>query len=223
VLAALAPDVWAARAPLRYLGMAIGTRMTVVRLPDGGLLLHSPVPMDDGLRRAVDALGPVRHLVCPNLFHHRFAGAAQAAYPDAVLHAPPRLAKKRPDLRIDHALSEAGHAGWGGALTPVHIDGTLLDETVLYHRASRTLVSSDLVEYFERCDDGLTRLYLRAAGVYQRATWNRLLRFVYRDRPAARRGIDRLLELDVERVVIAHGDVIDRDAHATLRDAFTWL
>jgi hypothetical protein len=34
--------------------------MTVIRLAGGDLLLHSPVRLDPGLRRALDAIGPVR-------------------------------------------------------------------------------------------------------------------------------------------------------------------
>ena len=35
------------------------TRMTVIRLPDGGLFLHSPIRLSDGLRAELDALGTV--------------------------------------------------------------------------------------------------------------------------------------------------------------------
>lgn len=99
----------------------------------------------------------------------------------------------------------------------------MLDETVLFHPATGTVISSDLLEYFEQCDETWTRLYLKAAGVYQRPTWNRFLRLIYRDRKAARRSIDRILEWPIERVVIGHGDVITKDAQAAVRESFTWL
>lgn len=216
----LTTDIWTARAPLRFLSFAIGARMTIVRLPDGGVLLHSPMALDDTLRAEIDAIGPVRHVVCPNVFHHLYAAPALAAYPAAKLHAPPELGRKRRDLRIDHPL---GDTTWDGALTPVGIGGSMLKETVFFHPASGTLISADLLEYFEQCDEAWTRTYLRAAGVYQRATWNRLLRFVYRDRKAARRDIDRLLELPVDRITIGHGDVIAKDARDVLRNGFAWL
>jgi hypothetical protein len=219
----VAAGIWTARAPLRFLSFEIGTRMTVVRLPDGSLLVHSPIRLDAVLRKDLDALGPVRHVVCPNLFHHTFAGPVLEAYPEAVLHAPAALGKKRRDLTIGRALGPTPPAEWQGALVPVSIEGSMMNETVLFHEASGTLVSSDLLEYFASCDELWTRTYLRAAGVYQKATWNRLLRFLYRDRRAARRSIDRLLELPVERISIAHGDLIERDARDVLRDGFAWL
>ena len=45
-LTALVPDLWVATRPLPLSVGDIGTRMTVVRLPDGGLFLHSPVELD---------------------------------------------------------------------------------------------------------------------------------------------------------------------------------
>jgi hypothetical protein len=205
------------------MGLHLGSRMTVARLPDGGLLLHSPVPLTDDLRREIDALGPVRQIVCPNLFHHTYAGEAQRAYPAALLLAPPGMEKKRPDLKIGESFSEAGHPGWGGALLPVSVDGCMLKETVLFHPATRTLIGADLVENFETVDHLPTRLYLKASGIYGRVGWSRLMRFVYRDRAAARRSVERILALDFDRAIIAHGRPLERDAKASVRQAFTWL
>jgi hypothetical protein len=70
VLEQLAPDLWVATRPLPLRVGDIGTRMTVIRLGDGSLLLHSPVRIDDATRAAVDALGPVGAVVAPNLHHH---------------------------------------------------------------------------------------------------------------------------------------------------------
>ena len=38
-------DLWTLDAPQRFLGMPLGTRMTVVRLPGAELLLYSPVAL----------------------------------------------------------------------------------------------------------------------------------------------------------------------------------
>ncbi len=59
--------LWVAAAPTTFLGLHLGTRMTVVRLSGGGLLLHSVVPMTGPLRNEVEALGTVQHIVLPDL------------------------------------------------------------------------------------------------------------------------------------------------------------
>ena len=56
---ALDVGLWVFDRPLRVGPIEIGTRMTVLRLEDGGLLLHSPVALDARTRRALDAVGRV--------------------------------------------------------------------------------------------------------------------------------------------------------------------
>ena len=89
MLTALAEDLWVYDQPLRFYGIEVGTRMTVVRLADGALWLHSPVRPTPELRAAVDAIGPVRWLVAPNRWHHLYVRNWQEAYPGAAAYGAP--------------------------------------------------------------------------------------------------------------------------------------
>src|SRR6185369_5835835 len=80
-LRALAPDLWVADRGQTFYGLPVGTRMTVIRLADGSLLLHSPVELDAGLRQELDAVGHVRYVVAPNRVHHLYAGRVAESYP----------------------------------------------------------------------------------------------------------------------------------------------
>ena len=197
--------------------------MTVVRLRDGTLLLHSPVPLNDDLARELKALGRVAYIVCPNRFHHVHAAPMIAAFPDAKVYAPAGLRNKRRDLRIDADLESVTEREWGGELIPVHIDGCMLDETVFVHPASRTVISADLTENFATSDHLYTRTYLKLAGLHGRVGWSRFFRPLYRDRRAALRSVDRLLEHDFDRLIIAHGSPLGRDAKAGIRQTFAWM
>ena len=199
-------NIWTVRAPQAFFGLHVGTQMTIVRLPGGGLLLHSPIPVTPEIKAAIDALGPVRHIVCPNSFHHLHAGSALAAWPQAKLHGPEALHRKRRDLRFDAVFGEAPHPDWADELIGITIDGSLLGETVLYHKASKTLITVDLIENFSHHDHTPTRWYLRLGGIYGRAGWHRLLRAVYVNRRKARASLQRILALPFERVLVAHGD-----------------
>ena len=42
--------------------------MTVVRLPNSELWVHSPIPLTDALAGEVQQLGRVAHLIAPNRF-----------------------------------------------------------------------------------------------------------------------------------------------------------
>ncbi len=215
-----AQNVWIASTDHSWLGLHVGSRMTVVRLSNGRLWLHSPVAMSPRLRAELDALGPVAHIVCPNLYHHVYAGEAVEAYPNATLHG---LRRKRKDLRFAADLSDTPHRDWADDLVPLGIKGCMLGETVFFHPASRTLISSDLVENFASSPHWPTRIYLRLAGLLGHVTWGWPLRVLYRDRKAARACVDRLLKWPFERVVVAHGEPILENAHELVERGMAWL
>lgn len=205
------------------LGLHIGSRMTAVKLRAGDVLLHSPVAMTPALADAVAEIGPVAWIVCPNVYHHLHAAPWVARFSSATLVGPRALTKKRRDLTFGAYLDDAP-GPWSADLTPLHIDGCALDETVLVHAGSRTVIASDLTENFvDGSPHTFTNLYLKAAGIHGKPGWSRFLRFLYRDKVAARRSVDALLEHDFDRVVIAHGDVIERDAKDALRETFAFL
>ena len=71
----LAPNLWTVDQPDFNTGIAkIGTRMTVIKLPSGGLFLHSPTKLDSETQQALGALGEVRAVVAPSRAHHLFVG-----------------------------------------------------------------------------------------------------------------------------------------------------
>ena len=219
----LAEGIWSQPAPQTLYGLHLGTRMTVVQLGDGRLLVHSPVAMTPDLKAEVDALGSVRHIVAPNIYHHLYAGDWKAAYPDALLHGARGLAKRRKDLVIDRELGGETLPDWQEHIDTVLLEGTMLNETVFVHRPSRSLIVADLIENFETSAHWPTRAYLKLGGVHGKPGLSRPLRMIFRDKKRARRALDRILSWDFDRIVLAHGDVLESDGKETLRGAYTWL
>jgi hypothetical protein len=69
----IGPNIGIVDGPLEYftavgvrLPMPFTTRMTVVRLSNGDLFLHSPIKFDQALASELQRLGTIRHLVSPN-------------------------------------------------------------------------------------------------------------------------------------------------------------
>jgi hypothetical protein len=140
--------------------------MTVLRL-DEGLCLHSPVAIDAATRAAIDGLGPVRAIIAPSNCHHFFVASAQRAFPGARTYGVPGLEAKRKDLRFDALLGEDPPALWAGQMEQVAIGNRLMHEVDFLHRASRTLITTDLVENFSDETPGtnaLLRTWMRGAG-----------------------------------------------------------
>jgi hypothetical protein len=220
----LAPDLWVAERPQRFYGLEVGTRMTVVRLADGSLLLHSPVSLDAALREELDALGPVRFAVAPNRVHHLHAGEVARLYPGARLWVAPGLERKRPDLAFEGVLGDEAPPPWRGQVDQVFFRGRPYEnEVVFHHRASRTLVLCDLAFHFRAGTHPVTRLLMRLLRSYDRFGPSRLDPLLIRDRRQARESLERILAWDFDRIVVAHGDVLERGGRQALRDGYAWL
>lgn len=228
MLTPLVDGVWLDTGPVRIVGMPLTATMTVLRLGDGSLLVHSPLAMTDERRAAVEALGRVAHLYAPNTFHHLSIGDWKAAFPSARLHAPAALAKKRRDLTIERAHgSGASEPAFAGVVDELPVDGFRMYETALLHRPSRTLVVADLVHNIGAPRELWTRIYTRAMGFYDRVAVSRAIRWgAFSDRAAARRSVDAILAAPFDRIVVGHGSVIagvENDARAALERAYEWL
>jgi hypothetical protein len=197
--------------------------MAVLRLGDDSLLLYSPLAMTAERRAAVESLGRVAHLYAPNLFHHLRIGEWAAAFPDARVHAPAALAKKRPDLRIDrtHAVAEPAFAG---IVDERVIEGCRLGESVLLYRPARALLVADLVHNVGRPEHGWTKFYTRTMGFYDQVALSKMLRWTaFSDRAAARSSIDGVLSLPFDRLIVGHGGQLASGAREALAAAYAWL
>jgi len=220
----LAEDLWVVERPLRFAGLALGARMTIVRLRDGSLFLHSPVALDDALRAALLRLGPPRHAVAPNRFHHLFIGDYRNAFPDISLYAAPGLADKRPDVSFTAELTDTAPAAWADQLDQALFAGLpAVNEVVFCHRASRSLLTCDLAFNLGPEAPPGTRLALRLIGGYGRFGPTLVERLLVRDRHAARSSLARILAWDFDRVVVAHGTVLESGGQAALQHAYRWL
>lgn len=194
-------------------------RMTVVRLGSGGLVLHSVVPINDALAAELAALGPVEHIVAPNLLHHSYLAPAIERYPNATVWGVRGLAEKRADVRFGKTLGE-DEPPWEAEFTPLEIRGIpWANETVFFHEATNTVVVTDLVFNIHEVRGWVTPWVLRMAGAYRRFAQSRLLRRAIKDAQAASDSVERMLQWPIERVVMAHGHVVDRDARAQLAAA----
>lgn len=209
-------SVYTFEAPQRFLGLPLGCRMTVIDIA-GGLLLYSPIAVEP---EAITALGTPRWLLSPNKLHHLYAGPWLERGLEGW--AAPGLPEKRPDLSFDHVV-EARCSPFGDdvELIPLRCF-KMANEVVLHHRPSRTLVVTDLVFNFTRDDPWITRAAMWCSGAYPGCRASVLER-VGMDRTIARVEIAALLELDFDRLIPAHGAIIETGGKDALRGAYRWL
>ncbi len=198
--------------------------MTVIRLADGNLFLHSPSPLSSELVAELEALGRVKCIVAPNKIHHLFVSDYAIAFPDAERYAAPGLEKKRANLDFHHVLGPTPPEAWAGQLEQVCPQGAdYVSEVVFFHPASRTLLVTDLVFNVQHTESTWTKIWLKLNGAYQRFGPSRMFRALIRDRQAARRSLDQILQWDFDRVIVTHGIVLQQSGKRMVRAAYDWL
>ena len=147
--------LWTFHQQLSVMGAEIGTRMTVVRLSDGALLVHSPIHLTRELEQKLTSLGRVEHVLAPNLDHYLFVGAFKQRYPQARFYAAPGVAPKLPEVRFDAQLSFGQTAPLGDGIEQAWFRSNhQLQELVLLHRSTNTLITADLA-FNIQASDGL--------------------------------------------------------------------
>ena len=232
----VADDVWIVDGPIVAMSLPLvsvpfPSRMTIVRLADGGLWLHSPTPPTDALVARIAALGPVRHLVSPNRLHYASIGAWKARVPEATAWASPGVRERAASQRIaapfDADLGEEPPPVWAGQLDQLVFRGSwFVDEVTFFHRPSRTLVLTDLIQNFEpeRLAQPWRAIFGAAGATAPDGRTPLDFRLTFLGRHAdARACRDRMLAWAPERVLLAHGRWYDRDGEAELRRALRWL
>ena len=224
----IAPDVWIADGGwIRFYGMPFSTRMTVVRLRDGGLWVHSPIADENGLANTAAALGTVRHLIAPNWIHYAWIPDWQALFGQALTWGSPgvvaRAASRGVILHLDHELGNAPTEAWAGEIDQRLADSGLHREVVFFHHASRTLVLTDLIENFEPHKmPWWMRPLIRLGGICDPdGRMPRDIAASFRRRPGHLRDlVSTMIGWKPERVVLAHGRWYNRDGTAELLRAF---
>lgn len=226
MLHSVCDGIWAAHDGMYMPGklMHFHLRMTIVKLPDETLMLISPIPMDDALAAEIDALGTVAHIVAPNNFHHLYAGAAKERYPNARLYGSRGLNRKRKDLPIEETLNDQAPEAWATLMDQRVVQGSPgMNEVVFYHRPTRTLIVTDLVFNIHEYKGLLTGMILRMVGAHRRVGQSRLWRFITKNREDAGASVRKILEFDIQRVIMAHGEIVEREARASLSSGLYWM
>jgi uncharacterized protein DUF4336 len=220
-------QIWLCAYPVRLAGTRFEGRMTVIRIASGQLMLHSPCNITAVIAEEISALGPVAHIVAPANFHHMYAATAQAAFPSAKTWICPGVERRDRSLKYDCQLGNVPPADWAGEMDQVLVQGRIMREVAMFHRASRTLILVDLIENFTDATPhigGALKFWFK----YGLRMWNNPrpapeYRVGWNDRQVAANSLRRILAWDFQQIVLSHGDLIDRNAHAVAAAAWAGI
>lgn len=219
----VARDIGIVDGPFEYLTAAgirlplpFTTRMTIVRLANGDLFLHSPIKFDEGLAKQLEGFGTVRHLVSPNQFHYAHIGEWAKVYPEAITWASPRVRKRararQVDVNFTRELDATAPEEWRREIDQTLFPGGYFKEFIFFHETSKTLILTDTIINIEldkmsepwRTATKLTGMYHPHGQIFFGMRLPLLLQ-----RQKAKAAFEKIRSWQPERILLSHGRCFD--------------
>ena len=221
--------------------------LTVIRLSGNRILLISPIKLEPQTQQAIKDLGTVAYIIAPNLFHYLYVQECKNVYPQAKLLAAPGLETKQPEIPIDRVFfqdkidfqSELEYILFTGFQVLTIPKAATLNEIVFYHRESKTLILTDTAFNFDRTFPWVTQLAAKVMGSYDTLRPSLLEKLVIdregcfrlgsisnrgvEDREQVKASVEKILDWDFQRVIMAHGSIVENNAKQQLKKGYEWF
>lgn len=211
-------DIWVAETKFKLFGADFGNRMTVIRLNNGKLLLHSPVKISDSLLGSIRELGEVGFIVTPNNFHGLFVEEWRKEFPEAKYFTAKEL--KRNDNSSFSLSSITSEALWSD-VEIIKIEGApKVNEYAFIHKASNTLILTDLAFNIGANVSFWSKVFFRLNGAFDKFGPSRLMKTMITDPVALNASIEEILAFEINRIIVSHGNLLESNARSTLKEAF---
>ena len=214
-----APGLWSVRGSLPF---PLKRNMTIYKLADGTLLLHSVVALSDEGMAKLDALGRTSVIVVPHGGHRMDLPFYKARYPEARVVCPAAVRAKVEEVAPVDATCEETLPGLGVRIheVPGFKNGELAYEVAIPD--GKALILSDIVANRDH-PPGFGGKFMAAVtgGIKGRLGVPRIMKVVMmKDKAAARAGLGKLADVaGVEVVIPAHGRPVKGGCAEALREA----
>lgn len=216
--------MWVHEDSMAMFGTRLALRMTIVKLADDSLWMCTPTPHNPQLQNRVATMGELKYIVASSNGHNLFLEDWHGAFPDAAVYVAAKIPNKRPNLKSYTLLRDMDVFPWQADVETLPMDGVpLFDEHMFYHGRSKTLLVTDFIQNYTGIEQKglgtiITKLILEPIGFKGKCLAPPLkTKLAVKDRKALRASLDRLWNLDIERVVPAHGDILEQDAKQDIR------
>jgi len=194
-------------------------RMTVARLQDGRLVIFSAIALDEPEMAALEAFGTPSYLVVPGDIHRMDAKIWKDRYPALVVVAPEGAREKVQEVvPVDTTTPDFQDA----SVRFVTVPGTENHEAALLVKtpSGTTLVVNDLIWNVDN-RPGFGGWLFRMMGL---TGPDPLIPSVIKlraikDKPALRSQLEIWSQIrDLNRIIVSHGEIVERGATTVLRD-----
>lgn len=189
-------------------GTCFPARSTILKSPDQTLTLISPGPMSTDDLKELEDIGRVTSIVAPNKFHHLHIPQALKCFPNAAFYGPVGLSKKKPRLANRMISLEEAHQNVSEIIDwyPLH-GNSFSSEWAAIHRASKTLIVTDLVFNMGVQPSKVTNLVLKSVGCLGKLSQSKLIRLTTHDHKIFAQSMINLCNQDWNTLIMAHGKI----------------
>ena len=202
--------------------------MTIVKLKNDKLWVHSPTKLSPEVKQEVEELGEVAYIVGPSNGHNIWLSQWQEEFPEAELHVSDGI-PDRVKISGYKIIDDASAKFWEEDLQRKSMpDVPFLNESVFFHDKTKSLIVTDLIQnHDDHVPKALsTRMatkhfsFLGFKGTCVAPPLK--MGFVRKDHEKFSAFIDEIKEWDFERIVVSHGDIIEKDAKKIFSE-LCWL
>jgi hypothetical protein len=198
--------------------MKLPVRTTVVKTANA-LIVISPVDLTSEQLKRIRQLGEVTDLVAPSVLHHLYMKKAIAAFPTATVWGMPGLKDKCPDIRWGRFLTIDAWP-YQDEIEALPVNGVPgMAEVAFYCKEPRVLIVTDLCFNLQNPKGLGAAVILRMLGTYGQFAVSRLVGRFMKDEKAFQESIQKILQKDIEQIVMAHGEILTHDGRRLLEKA----
>jgi len=230
-LKSISENLWIVDGPIiNFYGMPFTTRMVVIRMANNDLWIHSPINLTSTLKQELDKLGNVKYLISPNKIHYWYIQDFQKAYPEAITFASDGVQRRSQragqSIRWDRELKDI-ERDYFPDLEILPMSGNrFMTEYTFFHIPSKSWIVTDIIENFEpnKINPFFRALAYIGGALHPNGGTTRDQRTLFLgNHQLLNKSIDRIKSFSPDRIIMAHGKILDQDIASELNRIFAWV
>ncbi|MES3039095.1 MAG: DUF4336 domain-containing protein [Bdellovibrionota bacterium] len=199
-------------------GVHLPIRSTVIPLAKGKLLI-SPIKFSPAQINEIQKGGEVTDIIAPNLIHNLHIEEATKNFPGATLWGTEGYPDKLPKIGWQKILGIA-HWPYNDEVEIIKIEGApKVNEFAFFHKPSKTLVVTDLCFNISEPKGMFAPMVFRLFGTFKKLAVSKMWNGYIKDKTAFQASVKRLLQWNFDRLIVAHGDIVQQNTRPALEQA----
>ena len=204
---------------------SLGRRMTVLRLRNNEVWIHNPMQLMEADLNWLASLGFVRGIIAPNKWHVSDLCWMSEKFPQAQIACPQSFLDKNTQLQ-ERVLftTDVPYVTPCRELEFFAVPGIRIEETVVFHPLTRSLIVCDLMMNMKAEGSGLQRTLFKLNNMGDCCAPTRILKWAFTsDSSELLAFVEQMAELNPRRIIVNHGEIFEGEGGNQIRTSFASL